>query len=449
MEPTAKNNTKPAINDTSILACLPEPVLELVLGAAGPRARVRSARCSRGVRDAALLPDKYWREAYKQRWWHTTRAPHSLAAPARAFANRVKGERACCDLLVALAETGNQLTWRQKHDCIDRAGDGACELLARIAATTNVYSEPHTPTAERSEPHTPVAGARLRPPPSPASTAAWVAVVSPRAAQTLRACGQAGVVGNHARDLLTHAQTARLRNRWRPAPSLEEASARVASAFRVFYDGEGVVKALEALAARVRAAAPADDQLALIRATEAVLFDECGFRGVDADEYYTASNSFLDEVLRRRAGIPISLACLFVAVAERAGVQRGALRPVSAPGHFLLAFGDDDALTFLDVFARHRGPRYGSLTFGQVAAFIAQHVGVNEQQAALYLHDACKNYARPDEVGARCARNLMLIMENEERRSLAGSVGITHGVRPLAALDIYRQLELQFRNSGD
>ncbi len=437
MEPTtAKSSAKPAINATSILACLPEPVLELVLAAAGPRARVRSARCSRGVRDAALLPDKYWREAYKQRWWHATRA---LAAPARAFANRAKGERACCDLLVALAESGNQLTWRQKHDCIERAGDGACELLARVAAATNVYSEPHTPSPERSG---------LRPPPSPASTAAWVAVVSPRAAQTLRACGQAGVVGNHARDLLTRAQTARLRNRWRPAPSLEEASARVASAFRVFYDGEGVVKALEALAARVRAKA-ADDQLALIRATEAVLFDEGGFRGVDADEYYAASNSFLDEVLRRRAGIPISLACLFVAVAERAGVTRGSLRPVSAPGHFLLAFGDDDALTFLDVFARHRGPRYGSLSFGQVAAFIAQHVGVNEQQAALYLHDACKNYARPDEVGARCARNLMLIMENEERRSLAGSVGITHGVRPLAALDIYRQLELQFRNGGD
>ena len=364
------------------------------------------------------------------------------------------------DRLVALAETGNQLTWRQKNDCIERAGDDACELLARIAATTNVYSEPHTPTAERSEPHTPVAGARLRPPPSRNTTAAWVAVVSPRAAQTLRACGQAGVVGNHARDLLTHAQTARLRNRWRPAPSLEEAAARVASAFRVFYDGEGVVRALEALAARVRAASASDDQLALIRATEAVLFDECGFRGVDADEYYAASNSFLDEVLRRRAGIPISLACLFVAVAERAGVKRGALRPVSAPGHFLLAFGDDDdafsdaadvffsRAIFLDVFARHRGPRYGSLSFGQVAAFIARHVGVNEQQASLYLHDACKNYARPDEVGARCARNLMLIMENEERRSLAGSVGITHGVRPLAALDIYRQLGTP-RNGGD
>ena len=81
------------------------------------------------------------------------------------------------------------------------------------------------------------------------------------------------------------------------------------------------MRALEALAARVRAASASDDQLALIRATEAVLFDECGFRGVDADEYYNASNSFLDEVLRRRAGIPISLACLFVAVAERAGAR--------------------------------------------------------------------------------------------------------------------------------
>ena len=272
MEPTTAKSTatKPAINATSILACLPEPVLELVLAAAGPRARVRSARAAR----AACATPRCCQKNTGARPTSSAGGTVRLAAcRARAFADRVKGERACCDLLVALAESGNQLTWRQKHDCIERAGDGACELLARIAATTNVYSEPHTPTAERSEPHTPVAGARLRPPPSPASTAAWVAVVSPRAAQTLRACGQAGVVGNHARDLLTRAQTARLRKGWRPAPSLEEASARVASAFRVFYDGEGVVKALEALAARVRAKAT-DDQLALIRATEAVLFDE-------------------------------------------------------------------------------------------------------------------------------------------------------------------------------
>ena len=97
MEPTtAKSTAKPAINDTSLLACLPEPVLELVLAAAGPRARTRSARCSRGVQDAALLPDKYWREAYAQRWWHA----RALAAPqaAGAFAARVKGERTCCDL---------------------------------------------------------------------------------------------------------------------------------------------------------------------------------------------------------------------------------------------------------------------------------------------------------------------------------------------------------------
>ena len=47
-------------------------------------------------------------------------------------------------------------------------------------------------------------------------------------------------------------------------------------------------------------------------------------------------------------------------------------------------FGDDEdafSAIFLDVFTRHRGPRYGALSFGQVAAFIARHVGVNEQQA--------------------------------------------------------------------
>ena len=178
MEPTAKS-TKPAINDTSLLACLPEPVLELVLAAAGPRARMRSARCSRGVQDAALLPDKYWREAYTQRWWHA-RAALVPEKSAVAFAARVKGERACCDLLVALAESGNQLTWRQKNDCVERAGDDACELLARISAATNVYSEPHTPfgRARRSG---------LRPPPAPGSTAAWVAVRLPGGNQTCTA----------------------------------------------------------------------------------------------------------------------------------------------------------------------------------------------------------------------------------------------------------------------
>ena len=176
MEPTAKSSAKPAINDTSLLACLPEPVLELVLVAAGPRARMRSARCSRGVADAALLPEKYWREAYTQRWWHA-RAALVPEKSAVAFAARIKGERACCDLLVALAETGNQLTWRQKNDCVERAGDDACELLARISAATNVYSEPHTPfgRARRSG---------LRPPPAPGSTAAWVAVRLPGGNQT-------------------------------------------------------------------------------------------------------------------------------------------------------------------------------------------------------------------------------------------------------------------------
>lgn len=532
-----KNSSKAAaINATSILACLPEPVLELILAAAGPRARFRAARASRGVRDAALLPEKYWREAFAQRWWHD-RAP---AAPAAgAFAARIKGERHCCELLTSLSDTGNQLTWRLKNGCVERAGD-LRELLARVAAATHVYEEPHT-----------IIGP-LRPPPATATTAAWVAEVSPYATRVLT-CPQASVMGTHARDLLTHVQTARLRARWVPAADLKEASERVSSVFRVFYDGDGVERELGRLGARARAAANlvlpaaapapvfddesvghaalrllADDaavqaqyadqsltprklavavlrsrgrhrrgdedailqdvqialmhrigcdlgldsvsQLSLVRATEAVLFEgPDGFRGVEGDQYYAAANSFLDEVLRRRAGIPISLACLFVAVAERAGVVKGALRPVSAPGHFLLAFGiGDDAADaadfvsraiFIDVFARHRGPQYGSLNFMQVAEFISQHVGVTGGQAGAYLFDACRNYARPDEVGARCARNLMLILETEVRRhatelvtgQLAG--GVTHGARPPTALDIdelgvYRQLELTFRNGG-
>ena len=187
MEPTAKSSQKQAINDTSFLACLPEPVLEPPRG--GPAAHAAGALLARrpGRRAAAgqvLAP------AYAQRWWHA----RALAAPqAGAFAAR-QGRALCCDLLVALAETGNQLTWWQKHDCTSGRVTARNSRPRRTARFTRSRTRRRRPP----EPHTPVAGARLRPPPSRNTTAAWVAVAA--AAQTLRACGQAGIVGNHARD---------------------------------------------------------------------------------------------------------------------------------------------------------------------------------------------------------------------------------------------------------
>jgi regulator of sirC expression with transglutaminase-like and TPR domain len=62
------------------------------------------------------------------------------------------------------------------------------------------------------------------------------------------------------------------------------------------------------------------------------LYGTQGFRG-NKEDYYDPRNSFLNEVLDRRKGIPISLALVLLEVARRAGVEAFG---VSFPGHFLV-----------------------------------------------------------------------------------------------------------------
>ncbi len=69
----------------------------------------------------------------------------------------------------------------------------------------------------------------------------------------------------------------------------------------------------------------------------AFLFEEEGFRG-NADDYYDARNSYLNDVLDRRAGLPITLSLVAAAVGERAGL---AVHGVGLPGHFV-AMGEED-----------------------------------------------------------------------------------------------------------
>ena len=63
-------------------------------------------------------------------------------------------------------------------------------------------------------------------------------------------------------------------------------------------------------------------------------FEELHFKG-NREEYYDPRNSFLNEVIDRRVGIPITLAVLYVAVGERAGLP---VRGVGMPGHFLVKY---------------------------------------------------------------------------------------------------------------
>jgi regulator of sirC expression with transglutaminase-like and TPR domain len=79
---------------------------------------------------------------------------------------------------------------------------------------------------------------------------------------------------------------------------------------------------------RLDGLAPAD-QASLIAER---LFVECGFRG-NEDDYYDPKNSFMNTVLDRRLGIPITLSLLYIEVARRAGVPASG---VGFPKHFLV-----------------------------------------------------------------------------------------------------------------
>ena len=80
----------------------------------------------------------------------------------------------------------------------------------------------------------------------------------------------------------------------------------------------------------------------------AYLFHELGFCGNQAD-YYDPRNSFLNEVLERRVGIPLTLCIVYMEVGRRCGL---AVEGVGFPGHFLckVRLAEDELI--IDPFRR-------------------------------------------------------------------------------------------------
>jgi regulator of sirC expression with transglutaminase-like and TPR domain len=76
------------------------------------------------------------------------------------------------------------------------------------------------------------------------------------------------------------------------------------------------------------------------------LFHEMGFRG-NTRSYYEAGNSYLNVVLERRTGIPISLSAVTMAVGTRAGLD---IVGVGLPGHFVVKAVDDGREVLFDPF---------------------------------------------------------------------------------------------------
>ena len=76
------------------------------------------------------------------------------------------------------------------------------------------------------------------------------------------------------------------------------------------------------------------------------LFHEMGFRG-NQREYYDPRNSYFNQVLERRMGIPISLSAITMAIGQRAGLT---ISGIGLPGHFVVRATSADQEILLDPF---------------------------------------------------------------------------------------------------
>lgn len=119
-----------------------------------------------------------------------------------------------------------------------------------------------------------------------------------------------------------------------PEPDLAELNLLVAAEARPELDIDEELARIDALGEDARARGV----VTALRATD--------LRG-DAQSYDDPRNSFLDQVLTRRRGLPIALATLTLAVAARAGVP---MAGVGLPGHFVVADLSGPAPAYLDPF---------------------------------------------------------------------------------------------------
>lgn len=113
-------------------------------------------------------------------------------------------------------------------------------------------------------------------------------------------------------------------------------------------DVEQYLAELERLAMRLRARLPqsygAEER---VMALNQFLFDDLGFYG-NTDDYYDPRNSYLNEVMDRKTGIPITLAILYMELGRRVGLP---LEGVSFPGHFLVRLRLRRGTLVLDPFS--------------------------------------------------------------------------------------------------
>jgi len=129
--------------------------------------------------------------------------------------------------------------------------------------------------------------------------------------------------------------------------SLLEAAISVAQDDDPALDVQSVLSQIDRLAAKLKQRIAADaGAMHRLQCLNRYFFQELGFAG-NVNDYYDAHNSHLQHVLATRRGIPITLALLFIEIAQQIGLDA---RPVSFPGHFLIKLKMPQGEVIIDPF---------------------------------------------------------------------------------------------------
>lgn len=173
---------------------------------------------------------------------------------------------------------------------------------------------------------------------------------------------------------------------------------------------------LQAFASEVVPRLPASPTpLEAVNTLNEYLFDSLGFRG-NGQDYYDPRNSLLHEVLRRRTGIPITLAVVYMAVGRRAAVP---LVGVGMPGHFLVRHPGEPKL-FIDPY------HGGLLRTEEECAELLQHVSASAHWDRRFLDPVDTR-----SVLARMLRNLTAIwMQRDDTANAEASVHLLVTLEP-------------------
>ena len=189
-------------------------------------------------------------------------------------------------------------------------------------------------------------------------------------------------------------------------------------------DITGYLRQLNHLADRLRARLPADaGKPHVISMLNHFLFRELGYAG-NFDNYYDPRNSFLNDVMDRRIGIPITLSILYIEIARRVGV---ALQGISFPGHFLAKCVTDQGVIVLDPF--NKGISLSEADLRERLGESGDSSAHSDTPLVVLLRPAT-----PHEILVRLARNLKAIYI--QARDLEKAVAMSNLILCVNPIDI-------------